>query len=102
MVGPSITRVAHLPELNSEPTRKAIDQYLQCNVLVLSIVTVSLSIQPELLDLRILVLVGLLHSQQLLLQLFVHTLAPIKVGGTLDDNKVASRDEREAVTNLAT
>lgn len=62
---------------------------------------VSLSTQPELLDLRIFALVGLLYSEQLLLfglQLLVHILALTKAARTLDDNKVISR-ERKRTSN---
>lgn len=62
---------------------------------------VSLSTQPELLDLRIFALVSLLYSEQLLLfglQLLVHTLALIKAARTLDNNKVIGR-ERKRTSN---
>lgn len=65
---------------------------------------VSLSTQPELLDLRIFALVGLLYSEQLLLfelQLLVHTLALIKAARTLDDNKVMSRERKRSSNNFS-
>ena len=65
---------------------------------------VSLSTQPELLDLRIFALVGLLYSEQLLLfelQLLVHTLALIKAARTLDGNKVMSRERKRTSNNFS-
>jgi len=113
VVGPSITRVAHLPKLTSEPTEKAINCQARDILMFLtthdiysiySMMTVSLSTQPELLDLRIFTLVGLLYSEQLLLfelQLLVHTLALIKAARTLDGNKVMSRERKRSSNNFS-